>query len=796
MGLCSSCCRRRKSPETDPLLPKHTSGPSETSPVVKLADILGAFNAGKLPSTDQASILLQHALRSDFLRDSEDVPLVPEVRDLIQAGLRLSLEKNYDDKLQNLIFQSSRSSETQLDAQLVVDSQPIEDASSDLTSFLQSLMTLTQLTLTSSAFRMLISDILGTTREIVAEAASEIGEVAAEVQATAFEVAKTVETGAVTADTLEGKARESYAGLQQSVENAHSNMGTLGDNSADRVRDLVVGRVQEIVLHAQKNPEHRSALRTILVLFRKYSTKVDLTEQPAMINAQITVSPPLDEALTDFKLLLERLASGRSLDPLLLAFKAAINDVLDAPSDVSAEIHDYFASLGQWFDRALSEPQFAASRLGTKTAGDLYDAGRLLLASEAHAQWANSIRLLVTEASAFTTALASDSVTHKFVQALQALLSALRKLISTSTHKLRNALLKKLLTWAIPKIFKSIKMLPVPRIEFSNKLVDVVIDALEVTPATTSTSITPDHISVQNWNELKITMSAATDGGPPSPEMSTRTRIHVDGMQVGAHGFGYYVKYKGTPTLLHYSDQGLLDVDIGAPGTVGEGLTVDVDLSTSDAPEPGEPRIQLNDVSVGVPGLVFGIRESKHWLLNRLLVQPFSGPLVRLVLKIVLEQQIRRLVGWADRMFFAVGEEAGRIHSSGLLSSSEESPSVEDYWAAALRTLPAFLEHDYSAPAVETETHIEPTLTGIIHTTTTVGDPEDMTVLAVGVGSQVVPHQAGAYGVDEGATSGDEGLEEAARVRADIEQAEERRVQREQFERHRDGWRSGAFNLN
>jgi hypothetical protein len=111
---------------------------------------------------------------------------------------------------------------------------------------MQSLKTLAQLAITSSAFRMLMSDILATTREIVAEAATEIGEVASQVQAAAIDVAKTAELDNLTAEGLKGKAEESYMGLQESVGHAHRNIGTLGDESTERVRDLVVGRVQEV----------------------------------------------------------------------------------------------------------------------------------------------------------------------------------------------------------------------------------------------------------------------------------------------------------------------------------------------------------------------------------------------------------------------------------------------------------------------------------------------------------------------------------------------------------------------
>ncbi|KAJ6571811.1 hypothetical protein B0H19DRAFT_1131376 [Mycena capillaripes] len=848
MGGFCSCCRRRKSPEREPLIPK--TRPTEQLPhsiFEKLADIVGAVNSGKIPSQDQISGLLQHALRSEFLRDpgnalpthggplsQRGITLILSLRELVDAVLRIGLEKNYDNKMQDLLYQTSQSSDhLKVGGELLVDGSPVKlDANSsqiseDVDDFARSLKTLSQLAVTSSAFRMLVSDILATTREIVAEAASEVGQIASQVQAAAVDVAKTAELDNLTTEGLKGKAEESYLGIQQSVGHAHRNIGTLGDDSVEQMRDIVVGRVQEIVIQTNRSPQHQAALRTILILFRKYSDKLtavaESSEQPVTINTQLDVSTPLYEAVVDFKILLERLASGRSLDPLLGMFKVTIADILDAPNATGSEVKRYFADLGRWLERALAEPQFAASRLGTRTLEELYDAWRLLLASEANAQWARDLRLLVGEAQSFVHALESDSATQRLVKSIQSVLVALRGLAqdavsagTTSKRKWRDELLKDALGWLVPRVLKSLHTLPMPRVEFQNSMFDIAVDALLLTSTSTNASLAPDHIWVQNWNEIKVDMVADA-----SPETSSRTRIHIDGMRCGAHGFGYYFKYKGP---IQYSDEGVLDVDVGRPEAVGEGLTVDVEMETTqqERDTPGEPLFRLVDVNVSVPGLAFTINDSKHWVLNNVLLQPLAAPVVRLVLKNVLEQQIRSGVEWADRMFSAIFEEAARINARS--PEPGESPSMEHYWNAAFLTAPAFVENRDSGPSVET--HTQPTFKGIIHTITTLPDdpssstPPEETVLAVGGGAQLFPHKGGPYGAEE-ITAGELAREavddmqeavnqsvgktrevvetvedEAIRIRGDLERAEERKIDRERFERYRGGWRSHAFDLH
>ncbi|KAJ7770572.1 hypothetical protein B0H16DRAFT_1515956 [Mycena metata] len=855
MGGFWSCCRRDKSPEKAPLLPK--SRPSEEPPYSvfdKLADIIGAINTGKIPSQDQVSQLLQHALRSEFLRDpsnsipshggplsQQGVALVFEIKELVDSVLRMGLEKNYDNKIQDLLYQSSQSSDPlKVSGQLLVDGSPVQldggssrEISEDSGDFMRSLKTLSQLALTSSAFRMLVSDILTTTREVVAEAAIEVGEVASQVQAAAIDVAKAAELDNLTAEGLAGKAAESYSGIQQSVGHAHRNIGTLGDDSAQQVRDIVVGRVQEIILQAHRDPEHQAAISTIITLLRKYSGKLaavaQSTDQPVTVDTQIDLSPPFYEAVIDFKVILERFASGRSLDPLLRLFKTTVADVLDAPGETGEELKRYFTDLGRWIERALAEPQFAASRLGTRNAEELYDAGRLLLESEANAQWAREVRALLAEAQSFAQSLEADATTQRLIKSLQSVLSALRALAkdllssgSSAQHKWRNELLKDVLGWLIPRILKSLRSLPMPRVEFQNGMFDIAIDALLLTSASASASLAPDHVWVQNWNEVKVDMTASA-----SPETSSKTRIHIDGVRAAAHGIGYYFKYKG---VIPYSDEGVLDVDIGKVDAVGEGLTMDLEIETTqeERDTPGAPLFRLIDVNVAVPGLAFVIAHSKHWILNNVLLQPLAAPAVRLVLQHILEQQIRSGVEWADRWISTVLVQSAQLNA--LRQYPGASPSLEDYWNAVLLTAQTPTSssiEDESGPSVET--HTEATFKGFIQTTTTLPDPDDAgtsappeetTILAVGGGAQLFPNKGGPYGVEEPTVAEvargavDEVQEavtrsvgktrevveaaedEAVRIRGEFERAEVRKRDRERFEQHRGGWKSRAFDLD
>ena len=80
MGVCSSCCKGDDSPEREPLLPK--SGPRNRQETVeaytdKVAHIVGALGAGRLPSQVQINNAFRAFLNLDLLNVEDASPHLP-----------------------------------------------------------------------------------------------------------------------------------------------------------------------------------------------------------------------------------------------------------------------------------------------------------------------------------------------------------------------------------------------------------------------------------------------------------------------------------------------------------------------------------------------------------------------------------------------------------------------------------------------------------------------------------------------------------------------------------------------
>lgn len=538
-------------------------------------------------------------------------------------------------------------------------------------------------------------------------------------------------------------------------------------------------------------------------------------------------------ALTDLRILLERLASGRSLSPLILHVDRALRDITNASSSKFKDnLRHLFEDVRSGIERALGEPGFATSSEGHRLAEQLYERGQALMRS--NALWSAEANKALDEADAFTHALASDRTTRRLFDALDKLSSDTADLFHVAAgvamsrqRAWREELKSDLIGWVMPRALSMLKALPMPRVEWKSETLEVVVDALVLY---TTASFLPDHVLVQNWNEVRMEASAAAESpyaNGRGVEAAARTHVHIDGLRISANRIGYYLQYKGLLCgLLSWEDNGLLNVDVGRPGVEGEGLSADIELETSSEGENADqiPMFRVNNVNVDLPGLHVWIGKSKHWILNKLLLQPLAGPVTRRVLGRILASQIRAALENVAEKLSEVKLEAKRRAESR--PPTDETVSMKDYWEAICVTVgPTSAEEleDHDSSLVETDTQVS--LRGVVRSTRTQMNSESAspptpteTLVAVGIGPQILPGKGGPEpGVDpvteqargaraevQGAAENvagkakavaDDTLEAAMAARENLEDASARMKEREDVEVKRKGWKSPAFDL-
>jgi hypothetical protein len=116
------------------------------------------------------------------------------------------------------------------------------ELTADASNFLYSLKRLLRLLLSSAAFRTIVSDILSTARELVADVAADISNVALHVQISAEQVEEAARLDSVALERLKAKTQEA-AGKVQDAGSARQRRRTV---SQDPTKDIIVGRIQAV----------------------------------------------------------------------------------------------------------------------------------------------------------------------------------------------------------------------------------------------------------------------------------------------------------------------------------------------------------------------------------------------------------------------------------------------------------------------------------------------------------------------------------------------------------------------
>ncbi|CAE6445246.1 unnamed protein product [Rhizoctonia solani] len=826
MGSCSSCCGRREPPrgEREPLLPKATDYVPPKSAWDKSADALGALSAGKMPTQRQLDSALSSLLSSDLLTvgntatgalSAHGQALVLDMRRIVQAVARIGLEKNADDLVQSIIWQyrSMSSAPIQVDANWHnqskldinvdaavghLDEIPNVDQNEmadDSVALLASFRTLLSLLLTSSGFRLLISDILITTRQILADTASDVAAVAAYVETRAEDVEQTirpdehegnrevtVEDAAKQAEKVEDTVKEDLEkALKEAEMKKHVIQERLAEESPDRVKQTIIERVEAIVQQAQSDPAYKSSLQTIINIGEKYarvtaqtahsaaaaaqSAVDDSTVEPsASVNPVIETDPHLKKLLQGFCTLLERFAGGHSISPLTDSLKQFVHNLSE---DGSSGISELLRDAKKWLNKALETPGWITTHAARKELDQLYDRTKGIL--DEKPTWRTDLQQASAEASELSDRLKQDAATQELIGAIDSLTTHTRAIgvqsvrnIHTGWRQVRAELWRDAVGWLLPRVLAVLKAVPLPRVELKSETLDAVVDDVTFR----APSFIPDHVRVESWSEVRVQGSdAATEaesgGRDWVVEGDSMMRVHIDGLRITANEIAYFFHLKSA--LLGYRDNGLLSIDIGHESNVGQGMSLDVALETdlnpsahaavvpeSDDPPPSFFRVK--SATVDVPGLGFTLARTHHWILNAL-AQPLLGPAVRAGVRMALSQSIVAGLQGLDRKLGEVYAQA-KEESSGTrtqTNNTDAEPGLWDWWNAFLkghskhpRDTDEESDDEDDEPEAQTETQV--TTKGVIRTTrqpATDTQAESETVLAVGVAEQILPGLGG-----------------------------------------------------
>lgn len=355
----------------------------------------------------------------------------------------------------------------------------------------------------------------------------------------------------------------------------------------------------------------------------------------------------LDAYAQFLKTLLERFANSTSLDGFFDSLETIYKD-----ADKDRELKGWFKNVDTFIRKSLQEQGFVMGSQCNREWNHLYDHGQYLLQDRYKAHTDH----ILDEIKFFSEQYNKDAQNKAFGQSMEKLLTDLGHNTEGKVN-FKKHLLKDIGYVILPSILAHIHYMPIPRIEFGDPTVDVVVENLVIE----SDNLMPNILEFGSdnyfrWGRQKL-----------SSKQDNKMMISASGIQADLTDVSYYIKKKaGFPSI---SDKGLMDISLG-----GKGLGFKIDASIAQK-EDNEHFVKLDKVSISISNMDIKLQKSKHKLLFKTF-KPLLFRVIRPVLQKVLEQKIREAFTNGDSFFNEVHTEAKRAQESAQKNNPEDETSI------------------------------------------------------------------------------------------------------------------------
>lgn len=174
--------------------------------------------------------------------------------------------------------------------------------------------------------------------------------------------------------------------------------------------------------------------------------------------------------LTDLKTLIERFANYTSMDDLIDSINAVYRD-----ADRDPELKGWFKHLDRYVRKCLKEQGYILQDSATEEWNEIHDQGHFLLRD----RYRNHTDRIVDEIKFFAKQFDEDSQNKAFAESMNRLFMDLGN-DENGKPTFKPHLLKDLKDVVLPAIFENIRYVPIPRIEYSDPMMDAIVENLVI----------------------------------------------------------------------------------------------------------------------------------------------------------------------------------------------------------------------------------------------------------------------------------------------------------------------------
>lgn len=425
-------------------------------------------------------------------------------------------------------------------------------------------------------------------------------------------------------------------------------------------REQTIWRLKKMVVEIQGHQDYNQAVTTLLNLAENYSGHTrNLANQAAgTVDGAHKSDSNLKIAERDLRTLIERFANYTSLDDLF----ESIND-LYRDADRDPELKDFFKRANRYLRKCLLEQGYILDDSATDEYNQLYEHGNFLLRD----RYRNHTDRVVDELKFLNDQFNQDAMNRKFGDSCQKLFNDLGN-DENGKPTFKPHLVKDLSEVILPAVFENVRYIPIPRIEYTDNMVDCVIENLIIE----SDNLMPNAVEFASDNYFRWGRKNIANRSKHSGMLS------VSGVQCDLRDVSYYVKKKsGFPSI---TDQGVMDILL-----YGTGFSFKLKLSSADAKDR-QNFFKIDKIDVDVKNFNIKVKQSNHKMLFSL----FKGIMLKVLrpaLQKALEKVIRDKFNEFDRLAYSIKKEADRAQEQVKDDPTQAKNIYSRYVSAAQKKM-------------------------------------------------------------------------------------------------------------
>ncbi|KAJ5089413.1 hypothetical protein N7532_008097 [Penicillium argentinense] len=659
---------------------------------LQLFGIFHGFKNNKLPSNKQCDVALNSALNSKALSSpsnelsSEGKVLLKDLRNVIDNSKKLLLSKNDGELLQDFIWQAQQI--TAGDAKGPNVGVTKEDGKQDASKVADGLKTLGTLLITNGEFRKILSDATVLVRDIAADASQKAANQVRPSEEKLAQIDEPAEENTwhekpnISKDDIKNKVKKNKGDkssgasppiaesetkdedassvtpseMSRRQKLANQTKEYLSEKIPKERREQTIWRLKKMVIEVQGHADYQQAIETLLSMAEKYAghTK-DATQQSGTAVRDVRDTDSVKAVEYNLRTLIERFANNTSLSDF---FDSLNNIYRDADKD--PELRGWFKNIDTYIRKCLREQGFIMEDESNKQWNELYDKGRYLLRE----RYRSHSDRIVDEIKFLAEQFDKDPQNKALAESIQQLFKDLGR-DAEGKVVFKKHLLKDIRDVIIPGIVENVRYIPIPRIEVSDPMVDVVVENLVIE----SDNLMPNVLEFGSDNYFRWGRKKVAN------KRDNKIMIAASGIQADLRDVSYYIKKKqGFPSI---TDTGVMDIILG-----GEGFSFKVAASTAGKGDK-QHFVKLDKVSVNIKNMKIKLKKSSHKILFATF-KPMLNRVVRPALQKVIEAQIRKAFNDGDAFAYEIHGEAKKAQEAAR-EDPENAPSIFSRYADAIR---------------------------------------------------------------------------------------------------------------